>query len=179
MASARRCGRSLRGRQRGPSLRQGASQLRDEQASPAAPSIESDYRGSHCSVHDKEMTALSIWRDGPGRTAPEGVVAIAEEGMLDDEVSDLDPDGGASGESGVAAEERSEPVSRGPSQCRGRRNASGAATAMTRRNRGPRGGRWPARAEEQESRFDQPGGARAAHDEHEEKQGEGREPPRP
>ncbi len=127
-------------------------------------------------VHDKEVDSGVDLERWAGRAAPEGVVAIAEEGMLDDEASDVGPDSGASGEGGVAAEEQREPV-----EAEHHRSAEGDARkgrcdghdeAESRAGTTGDGQHEP---EENKSPFDHPRGTGAAHDEHEEKQHECRE----
>src|SRR5580693_4014114 len=92
----------------GPELVRGAEPADGEEDEAGESELEADFEEAVVGVLDDEVDGGIDLQGWALHAAPEGVVSITEEGALSDEVGDLGPDGGASGERGVAAEEAHE-----------------------------------------------------------------------
>src|SRR5690348_2323769 len=76
-----------------------------EEEEPGQAEFEADFEEAIVGVLDDEMDGSVDLHRRPLHAAPEGVEAVAEERALGDGVEYLGPDGGASGEGGLAIEQ--------------------------------------------------------------------------
>ena len=154
-----------------PQFAPGAQPAEDEEDETDDAEFEGYFEEAVVGVSNDEVDRRGDLEGGPLHAAPEGIVPIAEERAVRDELADLSPDGGASGECGIATENggqirkcqkehdgEGEDCERGGDRDHEAHVGTGAA------------GDRKQEPQEQESGFDQPCSAGAAHDENEEEE---------
>ena len=86
----------------GPECEPATQPAEKEEKETGGAKLESDFEEAVVGVGNDEVDGGGDLKGGALHAAPEGVVAVAAEGTQEDEVRDLCPDGGASGEASEA-----------------------------------------------------------------------------